>query len=392
MRKISAQKLLILLGGFMISLAVVRCTKDGATAKQLNRAFNGTHDSAVFSPFYDTTKVSTADLTPDVNDLISVRGVKTIIGTYCVSANCHGGKFEPSLTSYAEIKNLVVPGNPEASKLWNLITTNDLNRAMPPVNIVNELSETDKGIIYNWIKNGAKETPDIADFRPAAVKLIGLGCSAVNCHNESTTVGYWARKGLLNITAGDTISFAYTSPSTGSVTYYPVATNLTLNNNIWNAYKDSVKKFYADTLANISFRPYKTFSTPISSASHRGPLNTYDDIVMDINYPKGIRSNSSPAFYDGSGNKIYVKGDYLNSTGFLYRIDSTLLGATVRTGVYSTSKNGGMAYSDGGLTPSDVALIKAWYFADPNILSAWKYGLNNAGIYKYYKSGTIIKQ
>jgi hypothetical protein len=51
-----------------------------------------------------------------------------------------------------------------------------------------------------------------------------------------------------------------------------------------------------------------------------------------------------------------------------------------------------MAYGDGGLFPSEIALIKAWYFADPNIPAVWKYGINNAGIFKYSKSGTIIKQ
>ena len=51
-----------------------------------------------------------------------------------------------------------------------------------------------------------------------------------------------------------------------------------------------------------------------------------------------------------------------------------------------------MAYSDGGLTRNDIALIKAWYFADPNIPDIWKYGVGNAGIYKYRKSGTIIKK
>ena len=51
-----------------------------------------------------------------------------------------------------------------------------------------------------------------------------------------------------------------------------------------------------------------------------------------------------------------------------------------------------MAYGDGGLKPHEVALIKAWYFADPNIPDVWKYGNANAGIFKYRKTGTIIKK
>jgi hypothetical protein len=81
----------------------------------------------------------------------------------------------------------------------------------------------------------------------------------------------------------------------------------------------------------------------------------------------------------------------LNSgDNFLRRMDSTLLYHNVRTGVI-TSKSGNMAWDDGGANPSEVALIRAWYFADPNIPNVWKYGLSNTGIFKYAKSGNFIK-
>jgi hypothetical protein len=52
-----------------------------------------------------------------------------------------------------------------------------------------------------------------------------------------------------------------------------------------------------------------------------------------------------------------------------------------------------MAYSDGGLEPSEVAMIKAWYFSDPNIPDVWKFGTDGTGIFKYRKSGnTIVKK
>jgi hypothetical protein len=106
----------------------------------------------------------------------------------------------------------------------------------------------------------------------------------------------------------------------------------------------------------------------------RGPLNTYDDILLDIMHPKGIRSNSGVVYINGNGKKYYVKGDQYNTSSlFLYYIDSTLLSANVRTKVFGSNANGGMAYDDGGLTPSEVAIIKAWYFADPNIPDVWKY-------------------
>ena len=51
-----------------------------------------------------------------------------------------------------------------------------------------------------------------------------------------------------------------------------------------------------------------------------------------------------------------------------------------------------MAYDDGGLTSTEVALIKAWYFSDPNIPDVWKYGLDGSGIFRYKASGNIIKK
>jgi hypothetical protein len=110
-------------------------------------------------------------------------------------------------------------------------------------------------------------------------------------------------------------------------------------------------------------------------------------------YPKSIRSNSSVVYTDPITLKqYYVRGNYLNATSSLVsRIDSTLLLANPFTNVFATSHQGDMAYGDGGLKPQEVALIKAWYFADPNIPNVWKYGTGNVGIFKYRKTGTIIK-
>jgi hypothetical protein len=163
-----------------------------------------------------------------------------------------------------------------------------------------------------------------------------------------------------------------------------------LRNSVWNSYKDSVRKFYSDTAAFASFRPYKTFSTPVTKASVRGSLSSYDDILMDIIYPKSARSNTSVQYTDTSGNKFYAKGNYLNVTSSLIsRIDTTILLANPYTGTFAASNQGDMAYSDGGLTPSQIATVKAWYFADPNIPDQWKYGPNSTGIFKM-KSGSVI--
>ncbi len=223
--------------------------------------------------------------------------------------------------------------------------------------------------------------------------MIVDGCASANCHSQATAAGGWARKGLVpGLTAGDTSQYVYVNPITGVATIYCQLTNKNLLDQVWTSYKDSVKKFYSDTVAFASFRPYKTYTTPVSSQSTRGPLQSYDDIILDILYPKSVRSNSSVQYTDPVTLKqYYAKGDYLNSNdNFIRRMDSTLIYHNVRTGV-AQSKNGSMAYDDGGAKPSEIALIKAWYFADPNIPAVWKYGPTNAGIFKYIKSGNFIK-
>lgn len=393
MKRISLMKATTLfLAVMLVSASVMQCKKEGDVIKGLDRSFTGSADSTVFAAFYSENKITTADVAADVNDVMKFRGVQTIVHEYCATSNCHGGPIAPKFDTYSEIMKYVAAGSPESSKLWEFVTTNNFDKAMPPVNSNHELNTTDKGIIYNWIKNGAKEFPNLADFRPAAIRLITDGCASANCHSTTTATGGWARKGLLGaLTPADTTQFTYINPITSSVSVYCQLTNATLRNQVWTAYKDSVKKFYSDTLANASFRPYKTVSTPVSASSTRGPLNTYDDILMDVLYPKSIRTSSSVVYTDPVTLKqYYVRGDYLNSgDNFLRRMDSTIIYHNVRTGL-AASKSGNMAWDDGGAKPSEVALIKAWYFADPNIPDVWKYGPTNAGIFKYYKTNNFI--
>jgi len=391
MKQVSSLKTAIIISaGLFLSILITQCTKTGVNSDSIDRSFKGTPDSTIFSPFYDVTKINNSDALADVNDNINVKGVLSTIKEYCGISTCHGGPINPKLATYADIRKLVTPGNPEASKLWELITTNNLNKTMPPVNATHELALTDKNVIYTWIKNGAKENPDLADFRPAAIRTITTGCVSGNCHSVITSTGSWARAGLIpGMVATDTTTFAHIRSS--SITYYCQLSNVALRNTVWNAYKDSVRKFFSDTVAFASYRPCKTFSTPVTKTSVRGSLSSYDDILMDIMYPKSIRSNSSVVYTDGTGKKYYTKGNFLNATSSLVsRIDSTILLANPFTGVYAASHQGDMAYSDGGLTPSDIALIKAWYFADPNIPDINKYGTGNNGIFKYRKTGTVI--
>jgi hypothetical protein len=383
------------MGVFFLSASLFQCTKVESPTKDLDRSFTGVADTTIYASYYESNKIGPSDLTPDVNDIIKFRGVQTIVHEYCATSNCHGGPISPKIDSYADLMKFVTPGSPESSQLWYFLTTNDFNRAMPPVNSNHEMNTTDKTIIYNWIKNGAKEKPDLNDLRPAAIALITSGCGSANCHNQATATGGWARAGLIpGLVSADTSQYTYINPLTAAVTVYCQLSNINLRNQVWTAYKDSVKKFYSDTVAFASFRPWKKFSTPRSSLSTRGPLNTYDDILMDIMYPKSVRSSNSVLYTNPvTLTTYYVSGNPLNATSALVsRIDSTLLLANPFTGVYATAHQGDMAYGDGGLKPHEVALIKAWYFADPNIPDVWKYGNANAGIFKYRKSGTIIKR
>ena len=376
----------------LFSLLLVQCKKDGTNASTISRALVNAPDSTLFSPYYDSTVVPFADVKPGINDIVVAKSVRTIIRNNCVSAGCHGnGGVKPYLDTYESVKAMVVPGNPDASQLFQLVTTSDLNKAMPPVNYGVDLTVSEKSIIYNWIKNGAKDKPGLEDYRPAAVALIAIGCSSGNCHNQATATGGWARKGYLGaLTTADSTTYVFQNQTSGAITRYPQLLNPKLTS-VWNNYKDSVRKFYADTLTNASFRPYMTFGAPVSSISGRGPLNTYDDILMDIFYPKSIRSNSSVVFTNTAGKTFYVKGDpFIATSTMLSRVDTTILNAPPRTKVFATKHQGDMAYNDGGLKPAEIAIIKGWYFLDPNIPDTWKFGLDGTGIFKYTLSGKII--
>ncbi len=395
MKKISLIKAMTLfLGVSLLTASLFQCTKVGDNIQHLDRYYPSIPDSSVYSSFSDKFTIATADVTPATNDIIQARGVQTIIHEYCATSNCHGGPINPKFDTYADIMKFVVARNPGQSKLWEMITTNDFNKAMPPVNSNHELNTKDKAIIFNWIYNGAKEKPDLADFRPAAIRLIVDGCGSANCHNQGTVAGSWAEKGILgtrySIATTDTASFYIYDATTGAQSRYCQFINTTKLSQIWKEYKDSVKTYYGDTTNKASFRILKTFTTPWATASRRGPLGSYDDIVMDIMYPKNIRSNTTVQYTDPNGVQYYSKSTYLNSNDcFIRRIDSTLIFLNPHTGA-AQSVNGSMAYQDGGLKPSEIALIKAWYFADPNIPDVWKYGKTNAGIFKYAKSGKLI--
>lgn len=383
--------LIFIIGILSLSVILIQCTKDNINAPNIQRAVVNP-DSTVYATFYDTVIIDKADPNaPRINDYIISTGVQSIVRTNCSSPACHGDKVKPLLNNYEQIMTMVTPGNPEGSKLYQLVTTSDVNKAMPPVNYGVDLSITEKTKIYNWIKHGATTKPGLIDFKPAAMAVLNVGCASASCHNQATTGGEWARRLHVAVSPGDTTNFLYVEPG-GRVRNYSQLKDPKLTQ-VWSAYKDSVRKFYLDTVANASFRPVKTFTTPNTSQSVRGPLNTYDDILLDIMHPKGVRSNSSVVYTDANGKRYYARGDQYNTASlFLWYLDSTMQSANLRTKVWGTNAGGSMAYDDGGLTPSEVAIVKSWYFADPNIPDVWKYGLDGSGVFRYRATGHIIKK
>ncbi|MFL9482428.1 c-type cytochrome domain-containing protein [Chitinophagaceae bacterium LWZ2-11] len=359
----------LLLSAALLTGVITQCKKVGVNADATNRSVSSSDlDSTIFAPFYDSTRLMIASGT-GANDVIITTGIQTIIKNNCASAGCHGGSISPTLLTYSQIKSLVVPGSPESSQLWQMITTHDLNKAMPPVAKNADLTIDQKIPIYNWIKNGANETPSLVDYRPGAIRIITGGCTA-QCHNESLTVGAWANTINNNfgrpLTQLDTTTGISFSNKAGRISI-----NDTLTARIWGTYRDSITKFYSDTLNYASFKQKRAIGTAL------GPLNTYQDIIFDVNYPKGGRNYATPYNYATA------------SYNLLTRVDSSLIFVNSYTNT-SSPVNGSMAKQDGHLTPSEIALIKAWYFADPNILDQWKYGTSNQGIFKDIASGKMI--
>jgi hypothetical protein len=153
-----------------------------------------------------------------------------------------------------------------------------------------------------------------------------------------------------------------------------VAVNDTMVARMWKLHQDSVTKFYSDTIAYASYKVKKAPGTAM------GPLNTYANILFDINYPKGLRTNKYS----------YLPDLATTSSTILTRVDSTLYFISGTGAV--TKAPGSMAAGDGHLNPSDIAIIKGWYFMDPNVPDTWKYGPNNRGMFKDKNGNTITRK
>ena len=83
------------------------------------------------------------------------KDISPIITNTCAQSGCHDGSGEGGrLVTYNEVRDIVEPGKPYGSKLFQVITKLMGEQAMPPGA---PLSDTQIRFIYTWILQGAVE-------------------------------------------------------------------------------------------------------------------------------------------------------------------------------------------------------------------------------------------
>ncbi len=159
-----------------------------------------------FSWFTSCTHVANIANIPEV---CFTGDVLPIFVNNCAMAGCHDGYGETRLTlnNYADISNIVTPGNPDASRGYQTIIAKTGQNMMPPNQ---PLSLTNRTIIRVWIEQGAAETtcPGSAGngggtggggsnyvaracFARDILPVLVSRCATANCHDGiSNNEGY----------------------------------------------------------------------------------------------------------------------------------------------------------------------------------------------------------
>jgi hypothetical protein len=135
----------------------------------------------------------TASCDPDT--VYFVNDIMPIISSNCTMSGCHDNishKEGVNLTSYANIKRYVSPGNAPSSKLYKVIVKNNEDRMPPPP--MPPLSQAQKDKIAKWINQGATNNNCMANCDTAvftysgAVKPI-MDSKCSGCHNPASLGG-----------------------------------------------------------------------------------------------------------------------------------------------------------------------------------------------------------
>jgi len=125
------------------------------------------------------------------------RDIMPVILSRCAIANCHDDVTAEEgyrLTSYSGVMQIVSPGNPGSSKLYEVITKNDPADVMPPPPN-QELTTAQIDSIYAWISYGALDAycgepcDTITPVTYSGVISPIIVNSCVGCHSGSTPSG-----------------------------------------------------------------------------------------------------------------------------------------------------------------------------------------------------------
>ena len=103
--------------------------------------------------------ISSCTHNADISNLPEVCFVRDVLPIYsnnCAIPNCHDGTGENrALNTYIDIRNSVVPYNPDKSHSYSAIISKWGQNRMPPGQ---PLSEHNRTLIRVWIEQGANET------------------------------------------------------------------------------------------------------------------------------------------------------------------------------------------------------------------------------------------
>ena len=125
------------------------------------------------------------------------RDILPVIVSHCASTACHDAISHEggyNLTTYNNIKNFVIPGNRNSSKLYKVITTSDGEDKMPPSGspqlTVAQIDSIGKWITYKALNENCGEVCDTVNpvtFKGVISPFLQLTCTG--CHTGTTPSG-----------------------------------------------------------------------------------------------------------------------------------------------------------------------------------------------------------
>jgi hypothetical protein len=174
-----------------------------------------------------------------------------IIISNCAKPGCHdgsGGEAQP-LTTYEQIMNIVKPGQPNQSKLYQVITQSGEDK-MPPAGNT-PLTSDQINLIYTWILQGAQNnwcgggTCDTltTTFSGTVFPIMQVNC--VGCHSGSSPGG-----GIDLTTYGNIYTQVTNGNLKGSLNNYPGLPQMPLGGQLSDCDKQQINFWINDGAPN----------------------------------------------------------------------------------------------------------------------------------------------